>query len=236
LREIPTLTREAAAELLKYDTAQAARIIRALGIGRLDTFQQVLVADFLAKWDEQLQTSKSTVITLAHVAGIGGQGTDAWRRWVETCPPDELGVRLARMLEKCRVNETSLPNSDELRAVLAHRGDVRDWRVGQARTAQRKLVRGDEMERLTDLILDSFERHDLEVLMRYKLDIRLNDIVSSKISFRETVFEILTWADRHGVTELLIRSMADARPHRLDLQQVLGELFPTAAASNRNSR
>jgi hypothetical protein len=228
LRQIPALARDAAAELLEHDTPQAARIIRSVGLGRLDAGLQDLLAAFLAQWDKRLQSS-SGERALAYAAGLRAEGTDAWRKWVETCPPDELGVRMARMLESCLIDGTTLPNADDLRRVMGGHQDVRERRAGEAVSAQRKLLRGDELARFRNVILSAFDRNELEQLLRFHLDVRLYDeIASPGRSFGQTVVEVLMWAEQQGITAELIKALAQERPARPDVQQLLADFVGSA--------
>jgi tetratricopeptide (TPR) repeat protein len=224
LREIPGLARDVAAELLRYDATYAARIIRSVGLGRLDGRQQMQLADFLAKWDARLGPSTSNgKSSLAYVAGLREQGAEAWRKWVRLSPPDEVAVRIARMLEQCPLDGTTLPNPGELQMVLGGWGDVLDRRIGEAGAAQQKLSEGEALGRVREIIVDAFDRWDLENVLRAKLDVALYDIVDRN-SFNVMVFDLLKWAERHGTMAQLIRSLAEARPQRADIQQLLRDL------------
>jgi hypothetical protein len=233
LREVPALARDAAAELLEHDVTQAARIIRSVGLGRLDGRQQMQLADFLASWEAHLEPSTSRGISsLAYVAGLREQGADAWRKWVELSPPDVIADKMARMLEQCLLDLTQLPNWSELRRILGGRGDVRDRRTGEAGAAERKLSRGEALRRVRETIVTSFDRRELERALRYKLDVSLYAIVPEG-SFQAMVFELLEWAERRGTLFQLIEALAEERPERPDFQQLLRDLPEQLLATGR---
>ena len=64
----------------------------------------------------------------------------------------------------------------------------------------------------------------MEQQLWFQLGIRLDEISSEAANLQDTVFELLKWSEAHGRTEDLVRALADARPEREDLKQLLDEL------------
>jgi hypothetical protein len=117
--------------------------------------------------------------------------------------------------------KTPLPDAEVLRRVLRGPGAVRDRRVADAQTAERKLLRGDEMRNLSKIILDTFDLSDLKIFLRYNFDVRLEEIVPSG-SLSSIVFGVLEWAQKQGITVQLIKALANDRPARAaDFQELL---------------
>ena len=221
LRQIPALARDAAAELLEYAVNQSARIIRSVGLGRLDVDRQALLANFLTDWDARYRGAvRNSTLSPAYVAGLRGYGADAWHQWIKTCPPDELGRRMARMLEECQYGGAK-PSNARLQRVLRGDRDVRHRRSGEAGSAQRNLLRGEQIDRFSRVITSAFSLDDLEFQIRTNLDLRLDDIVSRHVPKMQMVRQILVWAEQQGATAQLIKALAAERPARPDVQDLL---------------
>jgi hypothetical protein len=73
------------------------------------------------------------------------------------------------------------------------------------------------LSRACELILSAYTRQDLEILMAFRMDVRLSEIVSDSSSLRATVFELVTWAERRGQLFQLLDALRSERPHRGDI-------------------
>lgn len=80
------------------------------------------------------------------------------------------------------------------------------------------------LQRLRTASLDAFpDRDDLEQQLWFQAGIRLDEISSAAVNLQDTVFELLKWSEAHGRTEALVRALAEARPDREDLKQLVQE-------------
>ena len=88
------------------------------------------------------------------------------------------------------------------------------------------------LQRLRGAVLDAFpERTDLEQQLWFQLGVRLDEIAADSANLTDTVFELLKWSEAHGRTQDLVHALADARPDRDDLKQLLQE-WPTLDAAH----
>jgi hypothetical protein len=78
---------------------------------------------------------------------------------------------------------------------------------------------GDHFQKLHDAILSAFSGADLEQLLRFDLNTRLDNIVP-KAPMSEIVFRLIEWAEQRGRTEELVRALQRARPHNKEIQAV----------------
>jgi len=226
-RQVPLVARRAAAELLQGKHRQsAARIIRAVGIGRIDPAEQDRLADAFVLWEPQTQEyrlsqpSRSSGVSFhAGASGddnVSGRTPSHWLRWLTNTPPVELGDRLARMIEEFPLGELI---QRRLYEILLGRHDVAQRRAGEARAAEQKLSRQEIPRRAYELLSDGFSLTDLAFLMGDAMDVRLDNVVpsSSSTSLPRVVIELIKWAERRGQLVELMRAAAAKRPARQDL-------------------
>src|SRR5690348_2846033 len=83
---------------------------------------------------------------------------------------------------------------------------------------------GDQARQLHDATLSAFSRADLEQLVRFDLDERLENITPN-VSLPTAVFDLIQWAERQGRTEDLIRAVKRARPSVRETQSVTQSLL-----------
>jgi hypothetical protein len=228
-REVPSLARGVAAELLgDYTLDAAARIIRAVGLGRLDPYQQERLSQALFAWeltyadDANSHELPPSVIGIGQLPGRPFEHTDstqrAWRAWLESTGPDECGDRIATMLV---LSEPISSVVATLQSILRGPDDVTARRAAEARTAEQSLSRGERLSRIQEAIAQAFTHRELSMLLRLTLDVRLEDITTETSPMRRQVFDILAWAERHGRLRELVSALAELRPMRQDLQELL---------------
>ena len=87
---------------------------------------------------------------------------------------------------------------------------------------------GKQFQKLSKGILSGFSGADLEQLVRFELNERLDNIVASG-ALAEVVFELVTWGEQHGRTEELISALQRARPGNKEIQSIANELLQPAA-------
>jgi tetratricopeptide (TPR) repeat protein len=235
-REVPDLARRAAAELLGHDNLGAARIIRSVGLGPLESPQQERLAAALDSWDRLSWASAAADrIYPSGIASIGPSGMEsiggwrmrmqnpatsrgAWQRWLETTVPAECGDRLAQMLEQW---EPIAPVIEALQDILRGRDNVTARRAAEALTAEQKLSRDELVTRIVRLITSAFAHEELNSLVRVKFDVRLDDMEAPTSSMGRKVFDLLRWAEDRGKLRELVRAVAEELPARPDAQELL---------------
>lgn len=87
---------------------------------------------------------------------------------------------------------------------------------------------GQQFERLSNALLDAFDRSDLEMLLKFSLDVRLGDVARRDSTMRGVVYDILTRAELEGWTPQLLRAIHKARPRNQTIDRVYGELSGSA--------
>jgi hypothetical protein len=70
---------------------------------------------------------------------------------------------------------------------------------------------GEQYGQFGDALRASFDKDDLERLLRTRLEVRLDDITLAD-SFEQVVFKVIDWADARGWTARLLAAARDARP------------------------
>jgi hypothetical protein len=104
-------------------------------------------------------------------------------------------------------------------------------------------VKGKDLEEIRDVLVDCFDENDFAMLLRFKLDIRLDAEIAGD-NFTMIVFNTLRKAEREGWLRELIAAAAKARPKRSDIQEVYRKHTasdetesesPTRAISTSNS-
>jgi hypothetical protein len=87
---------------------------------------------------------------------------------------------------------------------------------------------GPQMERLSDALLDAFDRNMLKQMLWFKLNKQLEHIVASDTSMRSIVFELIESAQREGWTGELLANAHDYNPGNPRLTAVYDEFFGPA--------
>jgi len=80
------------------------------------------------------------------------------------------------------------------------------------------------LESLSNALLDAFDRSELERLLRFSLDVQLDQVAPRDSTMRTVVYEILSWAARVGRTQQLLEAAHKARPHHRAIDEVYREL------------
>ncbi len=83
---------------------------------------------------------------------------------------------------------------------------------------------GTQKKQLQGSILDAFEPNDLEQLLVFALDKRLDNIAAPG-PFPQVALAVIEAAEKEGWTAGLIRALAEERPGRADLQERWRELL-----------
>jgi hypothetical protein len=238
-RQAPLAARGAAAELLGDEhRLEAARIIRAVGLGPIHPLLRDRLVDAFVSWERtswdyaNRDKKLGRPIGVGFVAGAWGDGHDEglnkafWRRWLMATPPTEIGDKLAAMIVQFPV-EPSIQSV--LREILGAPRDVIERRIAEAFSAEEKMSTGEILFHACELILTAYTRQDLEMLVAFNMDVRLSDIVSDSSSLRATVFDLVTWAQRRGQLLDLLNAVRTGRPHRDDITS-----FVARAQANLN--
>jgi hypothetical protein len=114
----------------------------------------------------------------------------------------------------------SAPVIEALQESLRGRDNVSARRAAEARIFEQKLSHAEQFERLHTLITEAFSYPELERLLRFRLDVRLEPITTLGPIDR-TVFELLKWAESRGRLRELVLALAEARPDRPEFQELL---------------
>jgi hypothetical protein len=85
-----------------------------------------------------------------------------------------------------------------------------------------------QLQKLQAAILSGFSGPDLEQLVRFEMDERLDALVSAG-PLRDVAFNLIEWAERVGRVDDLVRALGRARPNNREVQAVVAELLPPAA-------
>jgi hypothetical protein len=88
-------------------------------------------------------------------------------------------------------------------------------------------LNGQQLLKLQNAILSGFNASDLEQLVRFELNERLDSLVATHGAFTNVVFELIQWAETRGRTAELIRALQRARPNNADIQAAAAELLPS---------
>lgn len=89
-------------------------------------------------------------------------------------------------------------------------------------------LEGEAIGRLTDLIVDAFDRDELKLLLKVKLNLDLARQVNIDDDDEKIVFELILRMSRLGITTDFLRVIQEARPDRRDLRNFIGEVAPQA--------
>jgi hypothetical protein len=82
---------------------------------------------------------------------------------------------------------------------------------------------GEQAKELHDAILSGFGGSDLDALVRFDLNERLDSVVGNG-PLGSVVFSLIEWAERNGRIEDLIQAVQRARPHNTTIQDVARSL------------
>jgi formylglycine-generating enzyme required for sulfatase activity len=86
-------------------------------------------------------------------------------------------------------------------------------------------INGQLLERINEAILAAYDAGDLERMVLFSLNQDLYEI-AGKENERETVFDLVKWAQSQGRLGELVQAAAQDRPHNQELQALAGELSP----------
>src|SRR6266516_3778911 len=81
---------------------------------------------------------------------------------------------------------------------------------------------------LIDLIASAFDNDTLEMHVKRKLGINLYEKVEEKAPLEVQVFQLLRAVEREGYTTVLLRSILEARPGRLELREAIAQYYSQA--------
>jgi hypothetical protein len=88
---------------------------------------------------------------------------------------------------------------------------------------------GIQMRRLRDAIVASFSLADLDQLVRFDLEERLENITKAG-PLTAVAFDLIVWADQCGRTTELLKAVRRARPQNAEIQAVTSALLALDAA------
>ncbi|HEX6181210.1 MAG TPA: effector-associated domain EAD1-containing protein, partial [Chitinophagaceae bacterium] len=118
----------------------------------------------------------------------------------DICEPGSLKINLidvVKYMELDRNNESSQKNSTKLT--------------------------GAQINRLIEAILNSFNQHELELILYTRLDKRLLNLMPTHASFHMQVFTLITEAVKNGWDEQLITALLAERPANVELHQIASQ-------------
>ena len=72
---------------------------------------------------------------------------------------------------------------------------------------------------IRDAIVDAYNNQDLEEVLRFYMNVRLDDEIAPG-AFRHRVFELIEWSEMRGLDVELVRITARARPSKARMQQI----------------
>lgn len=84
----------------------------------------------------------------------------------------------------------------------------------------------EQLEELHAALGDAFDANGLEQLVRFKLGIKLNEIVNLTLGFNKVAFDLIEWAEQQGLTEALIRAVSVSRPDNPSVRAFVEKHFP----------
>src|SRR4051794_39055962 len=83
---------------------------------------------------------------------------------------------------------------------------------------------GRQLERLSNAFLDAFDRSELERLLRFEFDVRLDNVARWDSTMRTVVYDILSRSEMEGWTQQLLEATHKARPHNQAIEMVYREM------------
>lgn len=95
-------------------------------------------------------------------------------------------------------------------------------------------LNGPDMERLRDALVAAYDSPSLETLLRFKLNMRLDALVSPNASFETIVFQLLNRAEREGWLQELIEKAAEDRAQNRAFAAVCGQVLDKYATSGQH--
>jgi len=94
-------------------------------------------------------------------------------------------------------------------------------------------LNGEQLQKLHSAILSGFSGSDLEQLIRFELNERLDSLVATNSAFSNVVFNLIKWAESTGRTPELIRAVQRARPNNAEIRASAAELLPAPPAGHQ---
>lgn len=95
-------------------------------------------------------------------------------------------------------------------------------------------LNGLQKRELSEVIVDSFERADFELLLRKELNTRLSDLVGVDAPFRQVVFDVIVVSQAQGWTDQLIAAVQRAHPNDPLVASLLSRLSFLAVEGDRH--
>lgn len=89
---------------------------------------------------------------------------------------------------------------------------------------------GQQVKTLRDAIVSAYNGSDLEQLMRFELNERLDNLVSTNAPLPQIVLDLINWAEMNGRTPDLVAALRRTRPKNSQIQTVANDLFPQTPA------
>ena len=90
---------------------------------------------------------------------------------------------------------------------------------------------GPQMGQLQRVMLDAYNQQDLESLLLFRLDRRLDQIASSSGNLSTATLEVIQAANREGWIADLLRAVGEERPNLLPLQATVAELLASSEST-----
>jgi formylglycine-generating enzyme required for sulfatase activity len=84
---------------------------------------------------------------------------------------------------------------------------------------------GDQKRRLHAMLRQAFSQQDLRELFAFHLDRPLDDVIAPNDDARAVALKVITASDREGSLPGLLRAVAEERPGRPDVQDLIAELL-----------
>jgi hypothetical protein len=94
----------------------------------------------------------------------------------------------------------------------------------EAGFSMRNVIIRQFAERIHKLIQDAYDRNELEKVLLFRLNERLDRIAPGQADFDAIVFHVVLWADQHGRLVEFVREAAAGRPLRSDLADLVREI------------
>jgi hypothetical protein len=86
------------------------------------------------------------------------------------------------------------------------------------------ILTGQQIGKLTGVVITAFTRSDLAMLVRQELDVTLDEVVATDDGWRAVVFSFIDARNRLGLGSELIRVIRAARPQHVPLNKCCDEL------------
>jgi internalin A len=79
-------------------------------------------------------------------------------------------------------------------------------------------------QKLHELTVQAFDENELSEVVYFTLGKQLADLIALNANFRSTVLRLIAWADKDGCLNQLARALAQQKPNRRDLADVVDQL------------